>query len=107
MPPNNLFCFEKMDGNLCGFYDSPFSAVLEPFNSTLGDLTMVVMYGLLLGVLWIRTQNLMLVSVVGILVSSSLTAVYEPARGIGMLLVGVSIGITLFQLIRHKIQTFA
>ena len=106
MPPDNLFCFEKI-GDLCGIYDKPFEAVLKPFEATLGDLTMVVIWGILIGVLWLRTSNLMLVSIVGILVSSSLTAVYEPARGIGLILVGISVGITLFQLIRHKVQTFA
>jgi len=105
--PENLFCFETFSSKMCNFADSPFDAVLQPFHATLGDLSLVAIWGILLGILWIRTNNLMLVSMVGILVSSSLATVYEPARGIGLLLVGVSIGITLFQVIRHKIQTFA
>ena len=105
--PTNTFCFEKFDSGLCGFFTDPFNAVLQPFNSVLGDLTIVAFWGILLGILWIRTENLMLVSLVGILLSGTITAVYAPAQGIGLLLVAVSIGITLFQLIRHKIQTFA
>ena len=110
MPPDNLFCFEKI-GDMCGIYDKPFEAVLKPFQAvfTVGtaDLTLVAIWGILLGIVWLRTSNLMLVSILGVLVSSSLTAIFEPARGIGLILVGVSVGITLFQLIRHKIQTFA
>jgi len=92
---------------MCNFTDSPFNAVLQPFHATLGDLSLVAIWGILLGILWIKTNNLGLVSIVGILVASSISTVYEPARGIGLLLVGVSIGIMLFQLIRHKISTFA
>lgn len=107
MPPDNLHCFETFSSNLCGFFDNPFQAVLSPFQATLGDLTLVAIWGILLGILWIRTENLMLVGIIGILVSSSLTAIYEPARGIGLLLMGVAIGITLFQLVRHKISSFS
>jgi hypothetical protein len=107
MPPDNLHCFETFSSNLCGFFDNPFQAVLAPFQATLGDLTLVAIWGILLGILWIRTENLMLVGMIGILVSTSLTAIYEPARGIGLLLMGVAIGITLFQLVRHKISSFS
>lgn len=107
MPPDNLHCFETFSSNLCGFFDNPFQAALAPFQATLGDLTLVAIWGILLGILWIRTENLMLVGIIGILVSSSLTAIYEPARGIGLLLMGVAIGITLFQLVRHKISSFS
>ncbi len=100
-------CFEKMSGNMCNFYESPFAAVLAPFNSILGDLTLVVIWGIILGILWLRTENLMLVSIVGLVISSTAVGLYEPAAGMGLVLVGVSIGITIFQLIRHKIQTFA
>jgi hypothetical protein len=105
--PPVTYCFETLESGLCGFFSDPFKAVLEPFNAVLGDLTLVAFWGILLGILWIRTENLMLVSIVGILVSGTIATVYAPAQSIGLLLVAVSIGITLFQLIRHKIQTFA
>lgn len=100
-------CFEKFDGNMCGFFESPFAAVMEPFNAILGDLTLVIIWGAILGILWIRTENIMLCSVVGLLISTTVTSLYEPAQGMGLLLVGVSIGIAIFQIVRHKIQTFA
>lgn len=110
MPPGNLNCFETFTSNLgplCGFMDNPFQAVLKPLEATLGDLTLVAIWGILLGILWIRTQNLMLVGIIGILVAGSISAVYEPAKGIGLLLMGVAVGVTLFQLIRHKISSFS
>lgn len=100
-------CFEKMDGNMCNIFTNPFSAVMEPFNAILGDLTLVVIWGIILGILWLRTENLMLVSIIGLVISATATGLYEPAQGMGLLLVGISIGIIIFQLIRHKIQTFA
>jgi len=114
MPGPEPYCFETLESGLCGFFTDPFHAVQAPFSAILGDLTIVAFWGILLGILWIRTENLMLVSIVGLLVSGTFVAyeqsqvtLYEPAVSIGMILVAVSIGITLFQLIRHKIQTFA
>lgn len=117
MPPTNLQCFEQFTGSFCGFFENPFGAVLKPIGFALGDadgtlgLGFAIMWGILLGILWIRTENLMLVSIVGLLVASTTTAIDSTGelgiRGMGLLLVGVSIGITLFQLIKHKIQTFA
>jgi len=117
MPPTNLQCFEQFTGSFCGFFDNPFGAVLKPIGFALGDadgtlgLGFAIMWGILLGILWIRTENLMLVSIVGLLVASTTTAIDSTGelgiRGMGLLLVGVSIGITLFQLLKHKIQTFA
>ena len=104
-------CFEKLDTTasdfMCGAFSSPFAAVLAPLNAILGDLTLVIIWGIILGILWLRTENLMLVSIVGLVISSTAVGLYEPAKGMGLLLVGVSVGITIFQLIRHKIQTFA
>jgi hypothetical protein len=92
---------------MCGIFESPFAAVLKPFDAVLGDLTLVVIWGVILSILWLKTENLMLVSIVGILISSTVTGLYPQAQGMGLLLMGVSIGIVVFQLVRHKIQTFA
>ena len=107
MPPDNLHCFETFSSNLCGFFDNPFQAVLAPFQATLGDLTLVAIWGILLRILWIRTENLMLVGMVGIVVSTSISAIYEHARGLGILLMGVGIGVTSFELVRHTISSFS
>lgn len=104
-------CFEKTDHTasdfMCGAFTNPFSASLAPLNAIMGDLTLVVIWGIVLGIIWLRTENLMLVSIVGLVISATAAGLYEPAQGMGLLLVGVSIGITIFQLVRHKIQTFA
>jgi len=99
-------CFETFE-TMCGVFENPFSAVMMPFQNVLGDLTLVIVWGAILGILWLKTENLALCSIVGILISSTVTGLYEPAQGIGLLLVGVSVGILVFQLIRHKVQTFA
>lgn len=108
-------CFETYD-TMCNIFNEPFAAVLKPFDAVLGGpdglggiggLTIAVIWGIIVGVLWLKTGNLMLVSIVGIVIATSVTGIYPEAVGIGYLLIGVSLGIVIFQLIRHKIQTFA
>ena len=103
-------CFETYD-TMCNIFNEPFAAVLKPFDAVLGTgelgLTIAVIWGIIVGVLWLKTGNLMLVSIVGIVIATSVTGIFPEAVGIGYLLIGVSLGIVIFQLIRHKIQTFA
>ena len=103
-------CFETYD-TMCNVFNEPFTAVLKPFDAILGSgiegLTIAVIWGIILGVLWLKTENLMLCSIVGIVIATSVTGIYPEAQGIGYLLIGVSLGIVIFQLVRHKIQTFA
>ena len=100
-------CFEQISGNLFCIFDNPFTAVMMPLESILGGLTLVVIWGIVLGALWLRTENLALVSIVGLVISATATGLHPEATGMGLLLVGVSMGILIFQLVRHKIQTFA
>ncbi len=97
-------CFEKDPLVDCNFIDAPLEALVKPFEAIFGEWFMVIIWGLILGILWLRTQNIMLVGIVGIIVSTTITTFYEPARAIGWFLMAIAIGVTLYQLFVHRVH---
>ena len=107
--PGDL-CWEDPD-DLCGLASGDpaqvFSGVLEPMESQLAGYGLVIVWGGILAIVWFKTENIMLLSIIGLLVAATITGINEDARGIGLLLVAVSIGILLFQMIRQRISLFS
>ena len=104
--------YEKAGEYMCNIFNEPFKAVLEPFDAIFGGagelgFTIAIIWGIIIGILWLSTGNIMLCSIVGVVIASSVTGIYPQAQGVGFLLIGLSLGIIIFQLVRHKIQTFA
>ena len=97
-------CFEKMDGNLCGLLDAPFEAMLHAYDGIFGDLTIAVLWGILIAVLWMKVQNTALVGIVGLVLAGSIVGLSEESLRVGLLLVAVSMGILLFQLVQQRIK---
>jgi len=86
------------DGTYCDFADAPFDAMIEPYTIILGTWTYVVMWGAVLGVLWLWTQSPGIVAVVGVVISSFLIGIVPEALYIGIFLVAISIGIYMFSI---------
>lgn len=106
--PGDL-CFEQIDdmcGLLTGNPQDMFSAIREPLESQVTGFSLVILWGGLLGIIWFKTENIMLLGIIGIIVSATITGLSETAKGIGMLLLGISIGILIFQLIRQRVTLF-
>lgn len=112
--PGSL-CFESYSGNLCGLLSGNLtqvmSAVRQPIESQLPGFSLVIIWGGLIGIIWFKTENIMLMSIVGIIVAATVTigstGISQTAISIGYTLVGVSVGILIFQLIRQRITNFA
>lgn len=104
------FCYEDVT-DMCGLIsDDPadiFGAVMTPLESQVPGFSLVILWGGLLGIIWFKTENIMLLGIVGVAVSATITELSETAQGIGMLLLGVSIGILMFQLIRQRVSVFS
>jgi len=106
-------CFEL---GTCPWATDPLNTMLLPFDSIFGGLSLVIFWALAVGILWLRTENPMLVGLVGIsMCAAYLTAIetgtvpqpspeFEGARMIGALLFALSLGITLYQLISTGIH---
>jgi len=104
------FCYEDFD-DMCGLLSTNpadvFGAILQPLEVQVPGFSLVILWGGILAILWFKTENIMLLGIAGILVSSTITGLSSNAQGIGMLLLAVSIGLLLFQMIRQRVTTFA
>ena len=105
--PGDL-CFEKIDTIMDCYDGNVFNVVnrgLLPLEAVIPNYSLVVVWGGILGILWFKTENVMLIGVVGVIVASTFTVTfYSQALGVGLLMFGVSLGIMLFQLLRQRIQ---
>lgn len=95
--PNDPECFEL---GTCDLFGAPFEAMIEPFNATLTDFTLVAIWAIIMGVLWLRVSNTMVVGVMGIALASLFTQGFsEEAQIIGWALLGVAITVALYQIL--------
>jgi hypothetical protein len=103
-------CFEDVD-DLCGLSsgdpETVFNAILTPLESQIAGLGFVIFWGGILAVIWFKTENIMILSFVGIIVNATIVGFSEEARGFGLLLLGVSNGLLIFQLVRQRISIFS
>lgn len=96
-----------MCGLLSGDPRQVFGSILVPLDSQAPGLALAILWGGLLTIIWFKTENVMLLGIVGIVVSATITGLSAQAQGIGMLLLAISIGILLFQLIRQRVSVFS
>lgn len=103
-------CFEDVD-DMCGLAsgdpEAVFNAILTPLESQIAGLGFVIFWGGILAVIWFKTENIMILSFVGIIVNATIVGFSEEARGFGLLLLGVSNGLLIFQLVRQRISIFS
>ena len=103
-------CWET---GVCPFADDPLGTFMQPFDVVFVGFSLVVFWGLLVGILWLRTHNTMLVSVIGIAMTSAYmatpeflaggyTAEFEQARMVGSILIFVSVAFVIYQTFIHR-----
>ncbi len=107
--PGDL-CFEDID-DMCGLLSKDpeqlFGSFMVPLESQAEGFSVVILWGGLLAIVWFKTEDIKILGVVGIVISATITGLSTQAQGIGMLLLGVSVGILLFQLIRQRVSIFS
>ena len=96
-----------MCGLTSGDPSTVFAGLLDPLESQVPGFAMVIFWGGLMAILWFKTENIMLLAVVGIFVNALIVGISDTAQGIGLLLLGVANGILLFQLIRQRVSIFS
>ena len=100
----------------CMFANDPLNVMLMPFDSIFGGLSIVIFWSLVVGILWLRTENPMLVGMVGIAMCAAYltaietgqlpeqTAEFDGARMLGGLLFALSLGITIYHILSNRIH---
>jgi len=79
--PNSPECFEVPDMDGCPtFFDQPFDRMFDPFNAVFQDFTFVVVWAIIIGILWLRVSNTMMVGVIGVVLAALFTRP-DPATG--------------------------
>jgi|TARA_Y100000310_G_scaffold345303_1_gene463547 hypothetical protein len=108
--PTDPMCWEL---GACPFADDPLGTMIQPFDGVFVGFSLVVFWGLLVGILWLRTHNTMLVSVIGIamtmgymatpeFLASGMTPQFEQARQVGAVLIVVSVLFAVYQIFIHR-----
>ena len=107
--PGDL-CFENVN-DMCGLTSGDpavvFAGLLEPLESQVPGFAMVIFWGGLMAILWFKTENIMLLGLVGVFVNATIIGISDTSQGIGLLLLGVANGILIFQLLRQRVSIFS
>lgn len=90
---------------------TPLTFFLQPFLLLMGDWTYVVFWGIIGGIIYNRSQNLMLVGFIGILVGTSLISqnvLSQSFNSIPMviLMIGAGVGFVLYSLWKNRLNGF-
>lgn len=114
--PPNPTCYEL---GTCDVFASPLDAMLEPFfcsfsfgeevqtgescSTGSGQIFLVVIWGLIIGVIWLRTSSTMMTGVVGIGIATIFTF-SEKTIFIGITLLILAVGIVIYQLYKQRLD---
>lgn len=100
-------CYEL--GN-CQFFDQPFNKMIIPYQTTLGGYTFVVIWGLIIGLLWLRMGNTMAVGIIGLVLAvlfndpTTSTGWQDNVFKTGWIMLIAAIGIVVYQLFTSRVH---
>lgn len=108
--PANPECFELGE---CDFFERPFDVMILPFEAVFGGFTLVILWGIIMAVLWLRVSNTMLTGVIGILLAATFARPNEQgilegfpaeAQAIGWGLLIFAAGIAVYQILTVRVH---
>ena len=88
--------------------------MLMPFDEIFGGLALVIFWSVIVGILWLRTENPMLCGIIGTAMTGAYLArlqslgetmpnEFDMARLVGGILFAVSLGISLYHVITNRL----
>lgn len=100
--PENPECFEIGD---CDLFAEPFDTMIIPFQATLGEFTLVIAWAIIIGILWIRVSNTMMVAIVGVALAALFTQGFsEEAQTIGYALLAAAVAVAIYQILTVRVH---
>lgn len=107
-------CFEQMPNgtanDYCGIASGNvtkvFFGVNQPIESFLPGFSLVILWGIELGIIWFKTERIDIVGIVGLTVAVTATGLSAVAVGVGLFLLLTSLGVLAFQVFRQRVTLF-
>lgn len=98
-------CIETVTCQITNFFDF----LIQPFTLLMGDWFYVVVWGLIGGIIYNRSGNVMLVGILGIIIGTSLIGnniITSSSNSIPILIImtGAGAGLVLYQLWRNRLN---
>ena len=104
------YCFEDVT-DLCGVASGDpqqiFAGIMDPLETQVPGFSMVIFWGGIMAIVWFKTENIMMLGIIGIFVNATIVGISAMAQGIGLALLGVANGILIFLMIRQRINIFS
>ena len=95
----NGVCRQCYELGTCDFFGSPLDTMLEPFVAVFGAFFYIIIWGLLIGILWLRVSNTMVVAVVGVVLAVLIqTQFTTETQTVGYVLLALAITVALYQI---------
>lgn len=93
--------------------DSLFDFALVPWTLSVGDWIYIIVWGLIVGIIYMRAENPLSAGIVGLLLAATFTSatfatefqVWQNAIRLGLILFAVALAFMLFTLFRSKMNT--
>lgn len=107
-------CYEQMPNgsvnDYCGLgsgnVTKVFFAVNQPIESFLPGFSLIILWGIELGIIWFKTERIDIVGIVGLTVAVTATGLSAVAVGVGLFLLFTSLGVLAFQVFRQRVTLF-
>lgn len=93
-------------GLASGNVTTTFKAVNQPLESFLPGFSLIILWGIELGIIWFKTERIDLVGIVGLTVAVTATGLSQIAVGVGLFMLITSTGILAFQVFRQRVTLF-
>lgn len=98
-------CYEL--GN-CDVTTNPLNIIITPFTALLGEsMTYAIVWSVIIGFIWLRTHDPVYTGMVGVFISGALitggVTILPEALWVGVVLLGVSVGLALYNLITKRL----
>lgn len=92
-------CRQCYELGTCDFFAHPLDTMLEPFLAVFGAYFYIIIWGLLIGILWLRVSNTMLVGIVGLVLAGIMQAQFTAQTWtIGLMLLAIATTVLLYQI---------
>ena len=92
-------CRQCYELGTCDFFEAPLDTMLEPFLAVFGPFFYIIIWGFLIGILWLRVSNTMLVAIVGLVLAVLIQSQFTTeTQTVGYVLLALAITVALYQI---------